>query len=391
MALVAATITVKFTSNYIGCHRVCYRINNSGGYTCINTTCTGSGTQCSVDIPITVDNESCPTVEFDGYAQPCCEDISSLSGRIPFSTTFVPSPACKRYVATCNSVSLLSISVTNGGGGYVVPSNPSVSFSGGGGGSGATATANVGTGFIKTTSISFIGGGSGYTPGTYINVNLLGGSGSGAKGSFTVSGGGVVTLGTVTTVGNGYVTGDVLHPDAAAMGGNITNATFSVITDYGTVISVILNTLGSGYTIAPSVIIAPGISSAATAIANLGYCGLFTVNSCTGTGTPVGDNFIQPGQSIDFCTQGTPPAPADYTIAQDSGNCLCNCTSTTLTATGSQGTVMYKATACNGAIFGGSLSPLASPSSITGCIVTGSLIIKNVGGAVGVVTTHGGC
>lgn len=392
MALVAATITVNFTSNYIGCHRVCYRINNSGGYTCINTTCMGSGTQCTVDIPITVDNESCPTVEFDGYAQPCCEDVSSLSGRIPFSTTFVPSPACKRYIATCNSVALASITVVNGGSGYTVPSNPSVSFSGGGGGSGATATGNVGTGFITTTSIIFIGEGSGYTPGTYSGVSILGGSGTGAIGTFTVSGGGTVTLGSITNPGNGYVESDVLHPDAAAMGGNISDATFNVTTDYGKVISITLNIAGSGYTVVPIVTIAPSVGVQATASAVLGTCSNFAVSSCTGQGNPTG-GILHPGESVDFCTSGTPPAPVDYTIVQDTGNCLCDCQSVTLSSSGGgiEGHVFFRYTNCNGAIISVNLYSVGSPSSVTVCAVTNSILKLEVNGATGTITFNGTC
>lgn len=391
MAPIAASITVTFTSEYIGCHRVCYRLNNSGGYSCTNVDCAGGGASCSVTIPITVDNETCTTVEFDGYVQACCQDVSSLVDRIPFSTSFVPSPSCKRYLATCNNVPLASISVTNGGSGYTIGSHPSVSFSGGGGGSGATATANVGTGFILTTNITFIGGGSGYVDGTYAGVNILGGSGSGAVGTFTVSGGQVVS-GLITTPGSGYQNTDVLHPDASMMGGNISNATFSVNTDYGKVISVTLNTVGSGYTVAPAVTIAPPPSgTTATATANLGYCTGFTVDSCVGQGNPILENTLQPGQSVDFCTAGSAPAPSGYAISLDTGSCLCNCTSTTIQATGSSGLVFYSATLCDGAIHQGTLNPLGSPNSATVCIVSGSLLTKATGGAGVVVTTHGAC
>jgi hypothetical protein len=387
MALVPATITFTFTAQYVGCHRVCYRLNNSGGYTCVNTTCTGGGAPCIVPIAITVDNETCPTVEFDGYAQACCEDVSSLTGRLPFSATFVPSPSCKRYLATCGSASLFSIAVTNGGSGYAAA--PAISFSGGGGGAGAAAHSTIGTGFITSAAITNAGGGY-VNPGTYLAVPLTGSAtGAGAQATITIAGG-VVTLITITNVGNGYRSTDVLSFNAAVAGGNTVNAAFSIVSDYQKVLTIVLDNVGTGYTTAPTVIIAPGGINA-TATAALGYCSPFTVNSCTGNGAPVGDNMLQPGQSVDFCTAGVPPAPANYTITQDTGSCLCNCTSTTLTATGASGNVQYRYTLCNGAIVSGSLSPTASPSSFTVCCVTGSMIIRNVSGATGTITTHGAC
>ncbi len=385
MALTPGTLTITFTSEYTGCHRVCYRQNSSGGYTCVDTTCTGGGASCSVAIAITVDNETCSNVSFDGYAQACCEDVSSLTGRIPFSATFVPSPACKRYLATCNSAALASVTVTNGGSGYA--SAPAISFTGGGG-SGAAAHSTIGAGIILTSAIG--AGGTYNVDGTYVGVDMVGSAtGTGAKATVTIAGN-TVTILTITTPGTGYRNTDVIYPTAAAVGGATVNATINITTDYQTVTSIVLDALGSGYTSVPTVVIAPGGSGAAgTAV--LGYCVGFAVDSCTGTGRPVEDDMIQPGQSVDFCTAGTPPAPANYTIIQDTGNCLCNCTSTTLTATGSSGSVQFRATLCNGAVLSGTANPLGSPSSATACIVTGSLIIKNVGGAVGVITTNGAC
>lgn len=392
MALVSATLTLTFTAQYVGCHRVCYRLNNSGGYTCVNTTCLGGGASCSVSVPITVDNETCPTVEFDGYAQACCEDVSSLTGRIPFSATFTPFPACKRYKATCGGVALASITMTDVGAGY--SSAPGISFSGGGGGSGATAHANIGTGFILSSAL--ISGGTYNVNGTYLNVPVLGSAtGVGALATVTIAGN-TVTIFTITTPGNGYHSTDVIRPDPAGIGGNTVNAVVNITTDYQTIKSITLDTLGSGYTVAPTVVIAPAfVTRAATASAVLGFCPPFSasVTSCTGGAgqQPVGDGFLQPGQTVDFCTAGVPPAPTGYTVVQDTGNCLCNCTSTTITATGVSGTVLYRYTACNGAIIAGSISPTASPSSISFCAVTGSTIIANSGAATGTITVHGAC
>jgi len=406
MACVPATITVTFKTDYTGCHRVCYRLNNSGGYTCVDTTCLGGGTLCSVPIAIPcLDNESCPTVEFDGYAQACCEDVSSTDGRVYFSTPFVPSPSCKRYLATCNSVALASITVDNEGSGYTVGTNPTVMVAAPPSGVTALAHGVVGTGFILTTGITFTSNGSGYNGNvsqTFTEVPLLviSGSGSGGQGTFTVDNTGAVVLGTITAQGVGYNTGDTLKPDPAFMGGNTTDATFNVVADYGTVIEIILDNAGTGYTTAPLVTVVPPASgTTATATAVLGTCSAFVVTSCTGQGYPAGGSvgnpvsLLQPGKTVDFCTAGVPPAPSDYTIAQDTGNCLCNCQSTTLTSTEGdvEGKVTFRYTACNGAVTTVQLFSYGSPSSTTVCAVTGSVVRAESEGATGTVTFNGAC
>lgn len=91
MPQVSATIAVKFTSNYVGQHRVCYRVCDSGGYTCVNGNCVGNGGACEIDIPVTVNNSNCAAaISFCGYVQPLCYDLNILTGRVPFSVTYTP-------------------------------------------------------------------------------------------------------------------------------------------------------------------------------------------------------------------------------------------------------------------------------------------------------------
>lgn len=175
MASTPATLTIEFVSNYAGAHRVCYRIGGSGPYTCALVNCTGGGATCSYDISVNVDNETCPVVNFNGYAQAACEDINSTNNRIPFSYDFTPNPTCKRYTVTCESVGIASITITNGGSGYTPGSHPVVLISGGGG-SGATATATAnGSGVI--TSIILNTTGSGYTSIPAVTIAAGGGGG----------------------------------------------------------------------------------------------------------------------------------------------------------------------------------------------------------------------
>lgn len=95
MALVPATITVNFTSNYTGNHRVCYRLGGVGPYDCTTiVACLGGGTPCSTTINVTVDDESCDDYVYDGYVQAVCEEEASLTGRVAWTATYTPTNAC---------------------------------------------------------------------------------------------------------------------------------------------------------------------------------------------------------------------------------------------------------------------------------------------------------
>lgn len=180
MAPIPGSIQINFTSNYsAGQHRVCYRYPGSPGYPLYDCSlivnCTPfvlpiTSVACQANIPITVDNESCEEILFDGYIQPTCEDVLSLVGRVAFSTTFTPNPSCIAVDFTCNNVGILDVPTvvplgtgyTNGVG-YTV--NPLDIV--GGGGTGTVITFDViansvtnlvvtvpGTGYISTPSIT---------------------------------------------------------------------------------------------------------------------------------------------------------------------------------------------------------------------------------------------
>jgi hypothetical protein len=106
MAPVPATITVNFIANYAGNHRIAYRpvVVPSVPYSFVTTPCVGGGTPCSGTIAITVDNETCDNVVYEGYVQAECELEISVNGRIPWTVTFSPNPVCDAYSITCNEV-----------------------------------------------------------------------------------------------------------------------------------------------------------------------------------------------------------------------------------------------------------------------------------------------
>ncbi len=182
MAVVPALITVNWTSNYIGPHRVCYRVVGDPSYICTipgagpgtNPICPGNGGACTYDINILVDNETCDTIQYEGYVQAACEDVASLVGRLPFTIDFIPSPACKRWEVECiDSGVANNVFIKEPGTGYtdgVYPGLPQVVGTGGGG-LGATFDVTVVGGVI--TAVTVATPGSGYTLPCEIDITSI--------------------------------------------------------------------------------------------------------------------------------------------------------------------------------------------------------------------------
>jgi hypothetical protein len=102
--LTPATITVSFIANYAGLHRICWRVCNTGTYSCTNIVeCEGGGNPCNAVISIMVDPESCDPVCYEGYIQATCNAIDSPIGQVPFTVTYTPTPTCVGWTITCNN------------------------------------------------------------------------------------------------------------------------------------------------------------------------------------------------------------------------------------------------------------------------------------------------
>lgn len=387
MASIPATITVNFTSNYAGPHRVCWRIGNSGPYNCTTiVSCGGSGQACQAILVVSVDNETCDDVTFNGYVQAACEVDGSNNGRVPFSETFTPDPSCKGYTLTCNSVSLARITMTNPGAGYNTPPNVVIS---GGGGSGATATAQVGNAGVFTTSLT--NAGTGYTNGTYNNVvsTTLTGSGSGAQFNVVVAGGIVVSAVLIfANAGTGYVVADTLSFNASDIGGTGSGVVITVDSVNTGKVLVTLTSPGSGYTSVPTVTVDPAIAgTTATAIAVLAPCPNQLIgNNCNGsTREPLSLNL---GNSTKICNASAPPsAVTGISIAQDT--CCYDCRSYNITKAVEQGNALLTYTNCENRVL--VRVSIASGYNSTICAVEGSVLVQEIDGGTTVVTPGAVC
>ena len=375
MAPIPATITVNFISNYAGGHRVCWRIGNSGPYDCTTIViCAGGGSPCSANVPITVDNDTCASVDFEGYVQAICEVEGSLNGRVPFSASFIPDPTCDKYDITCSAVSVEDFTITNQGSGYTVGSTPVVTIAGGGGSS-ATAYAEVGDGGIKTFTIT--NGGAGYLAGGTGTINLvptqnITGSGVGATFTVTVTVGVItgVTLTSIATAGSGYAVNDTFEFNNALFGGSGAGAIITVDSlNTGEIYNVVLTAPGSGYSSQPTGTVAPppaGVT--ALVVVNLATCSDINLgNDCDGNaigilpGLPLGEAYHK-------CTSAAYVAPAGY-VAVVNGCCY-DCVYGTFTNASLSETIDVAFTDCTTGAF--TQVSVAPSTSYSACMVNGS-------------------
>lgn len=264
-------LTIEFVANVLGLHRICYLIPDGDPlqeFDCTNTvTCTTVGETLTENILVTLDNDTCDEVVFEGYVQAECQQEESLDGRIPFTVTFTPVPTCTSYMLRCNSSGVASVTLDNVGSGYNPAVPPVVTFTGGGG-TLAHAHAIVGDGGLKTWTIT--SGGTVYNGGgsaIFQDVAVLPITGAGTGGICDVT----VTSGVITAIaltssdiapGSGFVVGNDFKFLAADLGGNTgTEASINVDSiNTGEIQYIDIITAGSAYTSAPLVDIADPVS-----------------------------------------------------------------------------------------------------------------------------------
>ena len=134
--------------------------------------------------------------------------------------------------------SVVSLTVTNPGTGYLPGDIVQVAFSGGGTNDSAILRANIVAGVVQF--LTLIDGGSEYPSGSYA-LGITGGGGTGATGTFIASGGSVTSV-TLTGGGSGYTGAPVISYPIPGSGGAIT-ATASG----GAVNTLTVSNPGSGY------------------------------------------------------------------------------------------------------------------------------------------------
>jgi hypothetical protein len=397
MAAIPGTITVNFISNYAGPHRVCWRIGGTGAYDCTTiVNCGGGGAACTANIAVTVDNETCDPVVFDGYVQATCQVEGSLVDRVPFTNTFTPNPSCKGYTLTCEAVGVGSVTITNPGTGYNPLSPPVVSIATGPG-IGATASAVVGDGGILTQTIT--NGGTGYVDGTYTNVpaSNITGAGIGASYTVVVVGGVIISIlltnifGSPIDSGTGYAISDTFTFSNTFLGGAGTGAIITVDTlNTGMIVYITVLTTGSGYITLPSVTVpAPGAGVQAVLVSVFNRCASYNAGAnCDSTAKP--NITLALNESTIVCAPITPPAPENpndgMAIVQDA--CCYDCTTYTIDIpTDGQSRLIFTDCTTKQLI----KTVVTGPYTNTACIVTGSLLVQHIGGAVAVVTTGLAC
>lgn len=392
MAPVPAVIQVNFTSNYpIGCHRVYYRVQGSGlPYAQVTVNCTPfvpPGSQaCVANIPITVDNESCDPVTYEGYVQPCCEADGSPNNQVPFTVTFTPNPVCQPVQLVCNNVGIQSVSLIapNFGGSGYDPINPPAVNLVGGGGSGAVINAVVGN--TGADGFSVTNGGAGYTDGSYtaLPTSNLTGAGVGLLVNLVIAGGAIIsaTLSAPASAGSGYVIGDTFTVTDPSIGGGVGLILTVGSVNTGKVIYFTVVNPGFGYSGTPTVNVdpSPGIGFPpvnANAQAQLAVCPEFNGgNNCDGT--PKG--IIPPqfaGTTFELCyiggVAGIPAIPDEYSVGPGV-ECCYDCRTHTIGFKNPQGTLTY--TDCNTMqTTTVNFNSISDPHVI--CAVVGSIAIRN--------------
>jgi hypothetical protein len=177
----AAILTVGYTPNYAGNHRICFKTTGET-YCCYNDDSASIiGVQKSIDInlddfelclgtlPASV---GCAASEVDGYVQPTCIDQTSDINRSPFIATF-GTTVCNAYNITCEESGIAEITIDEPGYGWptdVVPTITINDSSASGSGFVGTVTMNCvpGENFCSIDSVTIDDAGQGY-----IDLNTL--------------------------------------------------------------------------------------------------------------------------------------------------------------------------------------------------------------------------
>jgi len=380
-----ANITVTYTPQFAGTHRICFRIvqSPSNPYCCaVDLTASTVGVPKNYIITIgdppcatipDVDPESCDPIEYEGFVQPTCVDEDDLPSRTPWSIIFTPVPTCSEWEITCIVSGVSSISMTNKGTGY----NPGVPPA-------VTIDAPTGVPPVQATGVSIVGTGvaeagfivtqgTGYTNGTYPNCPMLGGTGTGLLATVVIALGQISSV-TITNGGTGYLVGDTTAPDTAVVGVPGVAGSYQIsVSDYGKVNSVTITNPGDGYIVVPNVVFdPPGAGVTALGIAVMDPCATFAGFDCVAAD-------VDPNIQIAFletkilCSKTEPVLAAEYDV-NGTGNSCCTCVQYQIDVLSGTVPQIYW-TECDGAVTRDlqEVTNQSSPFSMTVCAVVGSV------------------
>jgi hypothetical protein len=390
MATVTATITVDFTANYAGPHRVCFRIQGSGDpYDCTTiVNCIGGGTACQAIINTPVNTTSCDgQVTFEGYIQAACEDILSTSGRLAWTALFTPNVICQRTEVECARGPISGVSISPSGQQYLLADTLTVVRNGADPEtSDATLSiASVGTGIINSIS-SLLAGGTLYTALDVLTVVDNAAIGAGATIRVdTVDGGGAILTYTLLTGGNNYIGGFTFT------GGTGSGASFDIQDEgvdydrFGAITGVTISVPGS-YAIVPTITITTATGSEAQLTAELQPCGNYLnigLDCIGGDQVDIISGDLNVGETFATCIDGGLVAvtPSEYEVTEV-GCCIpadtdtSPCTDYHLDNT-TGGPVNVHVTNCEG---NDEIITVAATTSINRCLVTGGVIDPQVVG-----------
>lgn len=330
MATVTATITVDFTANYAGPHRVCYRIQGSGDpYDCSTlVNCVGGGTACQAIINTPVNTTSCDgTVVFEGYIQAACEDVLSTSGRLAWSANFTPTVVCQRTEVLCARGGINTVTPNPGGQEYLVGDTLTIVRDGSDAETtdGTLTIASVGTGVINSIS-GLTSGGAGYVALEVLTVVDAGGAGNSATIRIdTVDGGGAILTYTLLTNGTDYI-GPFTFTGGSGAGADFDIQANGVDYDkYGAITGVTVSVAGL-YGVTPTVTITTGTGSGATLDVALDPCGAYTnvgVDCVGGDQVDIAASALNVGDVFATCIDGglVAATPSEYDVTE-TGCCI---------------------------------------------------------------------
>jgi hypothetical protein len=337
-----STITINYTANYGGNHRICYRQVGTTNYCCLLDTVAAIGPQTfTIDFSVPADYcfgtanqvttpvvSDCGPYEYEGYVQPICETIDSLDARTPFTVSFTQVPTCLSYEVECITTDVASIALDSAGEAYL--SFPTITFTGGpcSVSSAATVTTmeafnvqssfpNVSTGYSPLNVITITGG-----VGTPITIRVDTVDGGGSIQTFTVlNNGSYTTLPGTTNVAS----------TVAPAGG--TGATFNINYQVETITVGTLGTGCSGPVQAQFVGGTPEVQGAI--VVAMDPCPTFASPSCGAVQNVEGEIAVP----VIFCeSTGAPVLDPAYNVTPI-GTC-CNCKRVTAIVTGDLGTVL---------------------------------------------------